>query len=103
MSLYFMHYRRPGNGDYSTHGGATVAIQPISEEKAIVSIARCSDLDVFNKKIGRTVAAGRLTAYTAGKEFGPHIIREVAIDDEQGIKNAVGNALAIDMIKEGYF
>lgn len=57
---YFMHYRS-GQGNENL-GGATVAIRVVAENKVAVAVARCSKKDHFDKKMGRTIAEGRLNA-----------------------------------------
>ena len=61
--VQFMHYR---SADV-TRGGATVAIFPQPDTKtALIGIARCGPKDVFNKKVGRSIAAGRIKAFLSG-------------------------------------
>lgn len=61
--LYFMHYRRRDSyGGALPQGGATLAIRPMSD-KIVVAAAFCSKHEVFNKRLGRTIAEGRLGAY----------------------------------------
>lgn len=71
MHISYIHYRPADKKDphgvaVAPKGGATVAI---SEDDTMLhfAIGRCSDRDIFNKKIGRHVALGRLTTHIAGK------------------------------------
>ena len=104
--LQFMHYRAfttdtdGGWGEtdeISSRGGATVAIMQADNNKVLVSIARCNPSDVFNKKVGRTIAAGRLQAYLNGREKLADKIQEIVITDPLQMKETVANAIAVEM------
>jgi len=62
--IQFIH-RRPVDAatrDFSSRGGFTVAYRAVPEDNHVeYSVAVCSDRDNFNKKLGRDIAAGRLT------------------------------------------
>lgn len=65
--LAFLHIRAyDDNGAIAPTGGLTTAIQAV-DGNLVYAVARCSDADVFCKKTGRDIAAGRLAAYLAGK------------------------------------
>ena len=96
----FMHYRNFNTyGLPDCKGGATVAIQPAADNKVIVSIARCNQKDVFNKKMGRTIALCRMRSYLAGKEI-PTVF-EVEVAEGQTMKSAVNEVLAPEMSELG--
>jgi len=75
-----MHFRKR-NGDQ--RGGLTVAIDYNHEERAIyVAEAKCSRNDMFNRKLGRTIATGRLQAFFDGRSNIPldrHILARIEI------------------------
>lgn len=109
-NIQFMHYRafneNMGWGDsdeISSRGGATVAILPADNNKVLVSIARCNPGDVFNKKVGRTIAAGRLQAYLNGREKLADKIVEVVITNPLQLKETVAEAIAEEMDMLGLY
>jgi hypothetical protein len=55
--IYFVHLRNPLN---LNRGGMTVAFTPSADGFIEFAIAKCSDADNFNKKVGRTIASNRL-------------------------------------------
>jgi len=58
----FMHYRKYDRyGQIVCKGGLTLAIQQ-ENDKLVVALAQCGKKDHFNRKIGRNIASGRLTA-----------------------------------------
>ena len=93
--IEYMHFR-PIFRDVS--GGATVAIMPrASLGTALISVARCGPMDNFNKKIGRDVATGRLSAYLAGRQSVASHVREIAVPDMLKLKETVAMALENEM------
>jgi hypothetical protein len=59
----FIHLRYSDtDGEYSSHGGATVAFRPSNTDlgKVEVALSRCNPKDHFCKKIGRAIAVGAL-------------------------------------------
>lgn len=65
--IHYIHRRKSlffrfGDPIVATHGGATVAYQEVKPGLIEYSVARCSDRDNFNKKLGRDIATGRLAA-----------------------------------------
>ena len=98
--LQYMHYR-PATTD--SRGGATVAILPIYDNKVLISISRCGPSDMFNRKIGRSIAAGRLRAFMDGREKVVSMVREVSYDDPFEIKQAVGEELYKEMASKGLY
>lgn len=94
-SVEYMHFR-PIFSDVS--GGATVAILPqVERGTALISIARCGPMDNFNKKIGRDIATGRLSAYLAGRQSVAGHVREIAVPDMLKLKETVATALENEM------
>jgi hypothetical protein len=56
----FLHIRKhTKTGTLLPTGGATIAVTK-ADKGYNFYVAQCSDKDVFNKKIGRSVASGRL-------------------------------------------
>ncbi len=99
-----MHYRGVhGAAHLASRGGATLAIRLVEPTKAIVSIARCSSEDVFNKKIGRTIALGRLAAHSSGKRNVEDFIRHVDITEGESIKVAIDLTVGEEMAKLGLY
>lgn len=70
--IYFVHIRRYaknkfGFTDVAHTGGWTIAARMVISEpvdKIVYTVARCSDKDHFNRKIGRKIAEGRLLKRT---------------------------------------
>ena len=56
----YMTDYRTGENVISNLGGATIAYKEIGENKIRFAVALCSEKDNFSKKIGRTIASGRL-------------------------------------------
>ena len=95
--VQFMHYRAD-----NFNRGATVAILPLSKEKAIVSISRCGPNDVFCKKTGRQIASGRLRAFLAGRNKLESKVFEVEIDYDN-IKDSVNAQIGEELANEGLY
>lgn len=106
----FMHYRPTHNGRTSgaveSLGGVTAAIQVVSEKKAVVGLAYCSPEDNFHKKLGRTIALGRIRSYlttntdttTPGK-----MVFEISTTENQTFKQAVHSVIGHEMNNMGYY
>ena len=92
--IQYMHFRQK---DRATYGGATLAIMPLDKNKVVVAIAHCNPKELFNKKMGRTIAAGRLQAFLDGRESVEANIREVTVPDMSRIKEAVESELQLEM------
>lgn len=61
--IFFQHDRRLDEaGKISNYGGQTVAFTTDKKSKQITAkgIANCSEKDIYDKKLGRVIAAGRL-------------------------------------------
>jgi len=91
--IQYMHYRST-NG---THGGATVAILPLENNKVFISIAYCNPADTFNKKLGRAISAGRLQAALNGRNNLSNYIREIDVADMNYLKDSVAEELGMEM------
>lgn len=60
MTTTFMHYRKfDRRGQIQPKGGLTVAIQQDGSQLTI-ALARCGRKDNFDRRMGRTIAEGRL-------------------------------------------
>jgi hypothetical protein len=94
--VQYMHFRTVNR---QCNGGATVAILPADNNKVLFTVARCGPHDLFNKKIGRTIATGRLKAYLDGRETVSNHVRTMVINDPLYIKEAVGGYLYEEMAK----
>ena len=100
----FMHFRPHDNS--IVRGGATVAILPKENNKAVIAIAFCGPNDVFNRKVGRAVAEGRLIAsmdHRANRPKMAGMTREIDITDPQSLKSCVANAIEDEMAAEGFW
>ena len=93
-----MHYRSANN---DSRGGATVAIlqNPANPALAIISIARCNPADVFCKKIGRDISAGRIRAVSKGRAV--QSLHTVEIADPAHVKTSVAAVLHEEMMALG--
>ena len=93
----FMHYR---NEDKSS--GATVAILPYLDNTALLAISWCGPHDAFNKKIGRAVSSGRITAYLNKRAFMQYHVRVIDVPEGSILKKVVAERLANEMSEYGY-
>lgn len=100
VKTQFMHYRILENGIPTSRGGTTVAIRQLGN-KAIVGVSQCALGDVFNKKLGRMIAEGRLniyetkdlTSFPGGrKKVAAHVF-EVDVMDGEDVRTVVDAAL----------
>ena len=101
----YMHYRAINTNPVESidpRGGATIAIRHVDDTKALASIAFCNPGEVFNKKIGRYVAAGRLSAKMSGKDVNGWFV-EVPIDGKLPTKAAVDEQVRQSMEAMGYY
>ena len=94
-----MHFRSFSVwSEVESRGGATVAIIPDDQNKtATISIARCNPHDVFCKKTGREIAAGRIRAALEGRESSADKIRVINIEDPMHLKTSVATVLKDEM------
>lgn len=93
----FMHYR---SADKTK--GATVAILPLDHNKtALITVSRCGPYDNFNKKIGRSVASGRIIAYMNGRSSMDEYVHTIDIPDGVELKKAVAEVLEDEMAESG--
>lgn len=94
----YMHYRPVTR---NAPGGATVAILPTERNSVLVTVARCGPEDIFNKKVGRDVAAGRIRAYMEGRPTMDKYVFEVKVPDMLEVKATVAKELEYDMAELG--
>jgi len=94
----FMHYRPVDFAGIISdpRGGATVAISLIADDKAKIAIAWCNPGDVFDRKMGRTIASGRLHSQRPG------CAEYIALGQDWPAKAQVANYLRESMQVVGY-
>ena len=96
-----MHFRAAGK---DSRGGATVAILTNDAEKtATISIARCNPTDVFCKKTGREIAAGRIRAALSGRSTTIGKVQTISIADPAHVKSSVAAVLAEEMASHNLY
>lgn len=92
----FMHFRSKD----VTRGGATIAILPQATSKtALIAISRCGPNDVFNKKIGRSIASGRINAFLTGRPTDQ--VAQIVLNDDDNLKDVVAAEVAEQMMDYG--
>lgn len=98
-SVQFMHYRKfKSSSVVDSCGGATVAILPVTgTNQAMIAVARCNPTDLFNRKVGRAIAEGRLHAYLKGRESLEGRVKTVVVTDMQRLKETVDEAVHDEM------
>lgn len=98
---YYIHYRAIGkDGAIRPHGGATVAFR-YAEGSLTASIAWCDPKDVFNKKIGRMVATGRLNMYQTCGRCENYIV-QIPTTEDAIFKDVINTEIGPLMRDEGY-
>lgn len=96
--VYFMHYRRRDTyGSPLSQGGATLAIRPMGGNVIRVAMAQCSDKDIFNKKLGRTIAQGRLFSAQDTDPSSKYVFDIIAPETDMAVKEAVHTVMARTM------
>jgi hypothetical protein len=94
-----MHYRPKMR---NLNGGATIAIMPVEGTvHALVALSRCGPQDIFNKKIGRNISAGRIRAYLEGREGMDKYVKVLSIPDPLFLKKTVAEALEDEIDEAG--
>ncbi len=69
MKTTFMHYRKyDRNGQMTSKGGMTLAVQ-LDGNQLTIALAECGRKDAYNRKLGRTIAEGRLQSRSASHLF----------------------------------
>jgi hypothetical protein len=112
IKTQYMHYRAtsaalavlstPRNhNDAPMYRGATIAIAPTNENTVAVTVAFCGQKDIFSKKLGRTIAEGRMQAYLTGSRKLKTLVRLVTVTDMNNLKDEVAVAIAGDMSAVG--
>lgn len=97
--IEFMHYRSPAK----PQAGATVAILPSNDNKtAVVAIARCGPHDMFQKKVGRAIATGRINAWVKDPAANESLVTFVDIIDRNYLKAEVAEAINATMVSFGF-
>ena len=104
---YFMHYRNriteDGKEVISCKGGATMAIRIAPDNKLLVGLAQCSHDDVFDRKLGRTIAEGRLNVYEQNPNRYHNVIIIDEVDPKTPIRDAVDDILGDKMAEMGLY
>jgi len=95
MKTTYMHYRKFDRmGQIVPKGGMTVAIRQEGHELT-VALSECGRKDLFNRKLGRTIAEGRLNSGSAIKLVLPQdTIAKSFVHNQNFIKEKVGKLLA---------
>ena len=77
MNTIYMHYRKFDRmGQIEARGGMTLAAD-LNGSQLTVALAECGRKDVFNKKMGRTIAEGRLRAALASGDTSKVVVLEL--------------------------
>jgi len=77
-----MHFRKYDRmGQIRAKGGLSLAIEQVGDQ-VTVAVAQCSRKDLFNRKLGRTIAEGRLNLAKANAARGRDIEWTGAVADE---------------------
>lgn len=105
QGTYIMHYRAVYGVDIMPHGGATLAIRRLDEDRLVIAKALCSRDDVFNRKLGRTIAEGRLNSYFKDVRGTKHIqiVDLKNVDQTRPIKDIVDEAIGQEMTQVGLY
>lgn len=101
-----MHYRNVKGATVEPRGGVTFAIREAGDNILHVGVSRCSKRDVFDRKLGRQIAEGRLKAYTDGRDSDAQgKFYTVLIDgiDDKNVKEVIHTAFGQELAEEGYF
>jgi hypothetical protein len=99
---YYMHYRRRDtSGCALPQGGATLAIRTVGENRIVVGMALCSNRDVFNKKLGRAIAEGRIDRSEDGQRTGSYVYTIEMNQLDLPIKEVVNETFAVTMDELG--
>lgn len=96
MTTTFMHYRKFDRmGQISAKGGLTLAIEQEGSTLK-VALAECGRKDLFNRKLGRTIAEGRLRAGTVVAELTlpPETIVKSYVHNQEFVRKRVAKLLA---------
>ncbi len=97
--IEYMHFRPKQR---NLNGGATIAIMPVEGTiHALVALSRCGPQDIFNKKIGRSISAGRIRAYLEGREGMDKYVKVLAIPDPMFLKKTVAECMVVEIDKAG--
>lgn len=100
----FMHYRSYDDTQaLKPCGGVTVAIRPRQDGSIVLAMAKCNDKDVFNKKMGRSIASGRLLAYESGRDMTQNVMELCDVNNTIPIKETVHNNIGQLMNSKGFF
>jgi len=98
MTVSFMHYRKyDRQGQIESKGGLTLAIERHGNQ-LIVAMAECGRHDNFNRKLGRTIAEGRLRArsnnHLVQLELPPDTVPKSYIHNQAFVRQRVSKLLA---------
>lgn len=108
----FMHYRATASAlallatprkhnDAPVYRGATVAITPTSDTTVAITVAYCGQNDIFNKKLGRTIAEGRMKTFLSGKRNLKVPVQIIEVSNMDSMKDEVASVLAAGMAAVG--
>ena len=107
-----MHYRATASAlallstprnhnDAPVYRGATVAIAPTGDNTVAITVAYCGQNDIFNKKLGRTIAEGRMKTFLHGTRCLSFPVKVITVADMDSMKDDVAAAIAVDMAAVG--
>lgn len=109
-NIHFMHYRQIHGTTVDCRGGATLAIKEEGNGLLLIGVARCNTSDVFNKKLGREIAMGRIKSYEKGRYGVPtdvdtEKVFHLSVNYTNGkeLREAVDQAVGNEMAHYGYF
>lgn len=103
-STQFMHFRSASSSlSIGESRAATLAIVQKDANTVLVSAAFCGPNDVFNKKLGRKISEGRITAFLKGREAMVSHVREITISDMDNMKDEVAQVMADELAEHNLF
>jgi hypothetical protein len=99
MKTMFMHFRQLNSYDQVSdpRGGATVAFCMVGNSAVKIASAYCSRKEVFDRKLGRAIALGRLETDRQGS-----LVTQFDIDSSRPIREQVARFVSPVMEKMGY-
>lgn len=99
MKTMFMHFRQLDgyNRVSDPRGGATLAFCMVGNSAVKIATAYCNSKEVFNRKLGRAIALGRLETDRPGS-----LVTQIEIDASRSVREQVARFFSPSMEKMGY-